>query len=149
MTYVEPTTTDQEQQCLRVALLTEGTYPYHPGGVSVWCDQLVRGMAPHRFTIYSIVAASDLHPTWDLPDNVDALHSIALWGDPQSKGSRLFKRVRKTLGHIGDALVEEDDTPGLFSAQRDSANENAATPRRGARRLRSVRVVNGQTRRWQ
>jgi glycosyltransferase involved in cell wall biosynthesis len=130
MTYVEPTTTDQEQQCLRVALLTEGTYPYHPGGVSVWCDQLVRGMAPHRFTIYSIVAASDLHPTWDLPDNVDALHSIALWGDPQSKGSRMFKRVRKTLGHIGDALVEEDDTPGLFSAQRDSANENAATPRR-------------------
>ena len=130
MTYVEPATTDQEQECLRVALLTEGTYPYHPGGVSVWCDQLVRGMAPHRFTIYSIVAASDLHPTWDLPDNVDALHSIALWGDPQSKGSRLFKRVRKTLGHIGDALVEEDDTPGLFSAQRDSANENAATPRR-------------------
>ncbi len=130
MTYVEPTTTDQEQECLRVALLTEGTYPYHPGGVSVWCDQLVRGMAPHRFTIYSIVAASDLHPTWDLPDNVDALHSIALWGDPQSKGSRMFKRVRKTLGHIGDALVEEDDTPGLFSAQRDSANENAATPRR-------------------
>ena len=90
----------------------------------------MRGMAPHRFTIYSIVAASDLHPTWDLPDNVDALHSIALWGDPQSKGSRMFKRVRKTLGHIGDALVEEDDTPGLFSAQRDSANENAATPRR-------------------
>ena len=42
----------------------------------------------------------------------------------------MFKRVRKTLGHIGDALVEEDDTPGLFSAQRDSANENAATPRR-------------------
>jgi len=129
MTYVEPTTTDQEHECLRVALLTEGTYPYHPGGVSVWCDQLVRGMAPHRFTIYSIVAASDLRPTWELPENVDALHSISLWGDPKSKGSRFLKRVRKTLGHIGDALVEDKEAPGLFAAQRRSASDTA-TPRR-------------------
>jgi len=130
MTYVEPTATDQEQECLRVALLTEGTYPYHPGGVSVWCDQLVRGMAPHRFTIYSIVAASDFHPTWELPENVDELHSISLWGDPKSKGSRFFNRLRKTLGHIGDALVEDDVAPGLFAAQRKSASDDTSTPRR-------------------
>ncbi len=132
MTYVETASGDQEQECLRVALLTEGTYPYHPGGVSVWCDQLVRGMAPHRFTIYSIVAASDLHPTWELPENVDALRSIALWGDPKSKESRFFKRVRKTLGHIGDALVEDGESPGLFAAQRQSANDTTAPRRQSA-----------------
>jgi len=86
-------------------------------------------MAPHRFTIYSIVAASDLRPTWELPENVDALHSISLWGDPKSKGSRFLKRVRKTLGHIGDALVEDKEAPGLFAAQRRSASDTA-TPRR-------------------
>jgi glycosyltransferase involved in cell wall biosynthesis len=101
-------------------------------------------MAPHRFTIYSIVAASDLHPTWELPDNVDALHSISLWGDPKSKDSRFLKRVRKALGHIGDVLVEDNDTPGLFAAQRQSAS-NASTPRRQSSLVKSRRDLAAHT----
>src|ERR1035438_2057321 len=50
-----------------IALLSEGTYPYHPGGVSVWCDQLVRGLAPHRFTIHAITGGVDRDPAWELP----------------------------------------------------------------------------------
>ncbi len=141
MTYVEPLTTNEEQEVLHVALLTEGTYPYHPGGVSVWCDQLVRGMAPHRFTIYSIVAASDLHPTWELPENVDELHSIALWGDPKSKRSRLARGVRKTLGTIGDALVEDAEVPGLFAAQRKSATTDTVAPRHQSSSAKARREI--------
>jgi len=28
-----------------IALAAEGTYPHQFGGVSVWCDQMVRGCA--------------------------------------------------------------------------------------------------------
>ena len=29
---------------MRVALVSEGTYPFAMGGVSTWCDQLIRGL---------------------------------------------------------------------------------------------------------
>ncbi|MFK7604036.1 DUF3492 domain-containing protein [Deinococcus sp. SM5_A1] len=34
-----------------IALYTEGTYPQAHGGVSVWVDQLVRGLDDHRFVV--------------------------------------------------------------------------------------------------
>ena len=34
-----------EVRAVRVALVNEGTYPYVTGGVSTWCDQLVRGLS--------------------------------------------------------------------------------------------------------
>jgi polysaccharide biosynthesis protein PelF len=75
-----------------IALLAEGTYPYHPGGVSVWCDQLVRGLAPHRFTVHAITARPGEEPVWDAPDNLAAVHSTPLWG-PAPKVKR---KVRKS-----------------------------------------------------
>ena len=36
---------------MKVALIAEGTYPHQLGGVSVWCDQLVRGMPDHTFVL--------------------------------------------------------------------------------------------------
>ena len=29
---------------MKIALVTEGTYPLHPGGVSQWCHQLIMQM---------------------------------------------------------------------------------------------------------
>jgi hypothetical protein len=34
---------------MRITMVTEGTYPHAYGGVSVWCDQLLRGMPEHEF----------------------------------------------------------------------------------------------------
>src|SRR6266568_3587547 len=34
---------------MKIALMTEGTYPFAFGGVSVWCDQLIRGMPGYDF----------------------------------------------------------------------------------------------------
>ena len=31
---------------LTIGLVNEGTYPVVHGGVSTWCDQLIRGVAP-------------------------------------------------------------------------------------------------------
>jgi len=64
--------------------------------------------------IYSIVAASGLAPTCELPENVRrvALHLIV--GDPKSKGSRFFNRRSARRSSHRDALVEDDVAPGLF-----------------------------------
>jgi glycosyltransferase involved in cell wall biosynthesis len=100
---------DQESQGLHIALLSEGTYPYHPGGVSVWCDQLIRGMAPHRFTLYSIVALSGTEPTWELPPNVDELHSVCLWGDiPTASPSSAPPGFQDAFNHLVCSLTDPD-----------------------------------------
>ena len=41
---------------MKIAMMTEGTYPHQFGGVSVWCDQLVRGMPEHDFHVVALVA---------------------------------------------------------------------------------------------
>jgi len=41
---------------MQIALTEEGTYPHHFGGVSVWCDQLIRGMPDYDFRLVALVA---------------------------------------------------------------------------------------------
>ena len=48
---------------MRVALINEGTYPYAGGGVSTWCDHLVRGLPGVRWHLVSIVAGDNAPPT--------------------------------------------------------------------------------------
>jgi len=71
-----------------IALLAEGTYPYHPGGVSV-CVTNSCAPRPPPFDIYSIIGGNDHEPSWELPDNVIGLHPIQLWGGaPSSRQSK-------------------------------------------------------------
>ena len=39
---------------MKVALVSEGTYPYAMGGVSVWCDQLMRGLSDYRWEMVAL-----------------------------------------------------------------------------------------------
>src|ERR1700694_4682457 len=65
---------------MRVCLLTEGTYPYVRGGVSTWCDDLVRGLPDVEFVIYAIIGNPTGHLEYTLPKNVSRLVSVPLWG---------------------------------------------------------------------
>lgn len=65
---------------LSVCLITEGTYPYYRGGVSTWCDMLVRGLPEIRFVLVSMVADPSARPVYELPGNVTALIPVPLWG---------------------------------------------------------------------
>lgn len=65
---------------LRIGLITEGTYPFSRGGVSVWCDQIVSGLEQYRFDVHAIVADGNEHLAWALPPNVDRLVTVPLWG---------------------------------------------------------------------
>jgi glycosyltransferase involved in cell wall biosynthesis len=67
---------------MKVALTAEGTYPHQFGGVSVWCDQLVRGLAQHDFTLVPIVATGNEPMRWQPPANVSSVVTIPLWGRP-------------------------------------------------------------------
>ena len=58
---------------MRVALVTEG-YPHLIGGVSTWCDQLVRGLPD---VSWHVVTTGDgrTAPAFALPPNVAAARS--------------------------------------------------------------------------
>ena len=67
---------------MKVALIAEGTYPHQLGGVSVWCDQLVRGMPDHTFVLVPLVATGIEPVRWQLPPNVTSVETMPLWGPP-------------------------------------------------------------------
>jgi glycosyltransferase involved in cell wall biosynthesis len=67
---------------LRVLMITEGTYPYAMGGVSSWCDYLVRGLPEIDWEVLPIVGG-DLgrRPGMDLPTNVRVQPPVELWSE--------------------------------------------------------------------
>jgi glycosyltransferase involved in cell wall biosynthesis len=68
------------QTDLHVLLITEGTYPFHFGGVSTWCRNLITGLPTVDFHILALVANPDLKPLFELPGNASALTTIPIWG---------------------------------------------------------------------
>lgn len=71
-----------------VALVTEGTYPFHHGGVTVWCDQLVRGLPDQLFAAVSITGSAADSPVVAIPDNLVDIRPVAIWGAPSARGPR-------------------------------------------------------------
>jgi glycosyltransferase involved in cell wall biosynthesis len=61
-------------------LVTEGTYPTSHGGVSVWCDQLVRGIPEHEFVVQAIVATGSEPVLWRQHSNMSRIEFAPLWG---------------------------------------------------------------------
>ena len=74
---------------MKVALAAEGTYPHQFGGVSVWCDQLIRGLPQYDFTVIPLVATGNEAMRWQLPANVKSVVTIPLWGRPPAVPSRV------------------------------------------------------------
>ena len=78
----------------RILLTTEGTYPHYHGGVSVWCDQLVRALDDRDFHVLSIVNSPSRQPVFELPANVRSLIPVAQWGtDEAGRRDEPFSRT--------------------------------------------------------
>ncbi|MFJ6717333.1 MULTISPECIES: GT4 family glycosyltransferase PelF [unclassified Streptomyces] len=71
-----------------VTMLTEGTYPHVHGGVSTWCDQLVRGMPEVDFNVIALTGSGREPVTWRLPRNVYRHTAVPLWGPPPPRTLR-------------------------------------------------------------
>ncbi|MCX6608563.1 MAG: GT4 family glycosyltransferase PelF [Acidobacteria bacterium] len=94
-----------------VLLTTDGTYPHYSGGVSTWCDQLVRHLANVDFHLLSIVHSPYQPQVYKLPQNVRSLEAISLWGNedpgfPSGSFADSYERkLRTTKEKIAEGFV--------------------------------------------
>ncbi|HEY5246999.1 MAG TPA: GT4 family glycosyltransferase PelF, partial [Dermatophilaceae bacterium] len=65
---------------MRIALISEGCYPFARGGVTTWCDQLIRGLPQHDFEVVALLADGSEPVVMELPGNVTGVRRIPLWG---------------------------------------------------------------------
>ncbi|GAA1349066.1 GT4 family glycosyltransferase PelF [Saccharothrix algeriensis] len=101
----------------RIALVSEGTYPFHPGGVSLWCDQLVRGMPEHAFTVVTLTVDGSERQTWASPDNLVEVVSLPLWGRrPRRARGRPKGFAEAHEAFLRSFIPHTADTPDAFLA---------------------------------
>lgn len=84
-----------------VLMTTEGTYPYFKGGVSTWCDQLVRSLPDIAFHIFAVVPSPKQPLSFPLAPNIRSCRPFPLWGTElpgrqEALFSRTFSRRMRT-----------------------------------------------------
>ncbi|WP_053912724.1 GT4 family glycosyltransferase PelF [Streptomyces sp. SCSIO 75703] len=126
----------------RVTLLTEGTYPHSHGGVSVWCDQLVRGMPDVGFSVLAVTGTGREPLAWDLPPHVSHVTTVPLWGPaPQGRAPRGRERRRlaaayeRFLAALLDPRAEDGFAPALYRLAHAAADGRLGPFLRGDRAI--------------
>lgn len=99
---------------VRVALLTEGGYPYVQGEVAGWCDRLLRGLDSHEFEVYALSRSRRQEQVGrvPLPGNVVGVREAGLWDTPgrgpeaaaMPYGRRVRRWFRAEFGALADAV---------------------------------------------
>ncbi len=65
---------------MRVLLLTEGTYPFRWGGLSTWCDVLIRQLPEIQFHLLAMCERPFSKLQFELPPNLVEFRPVPLWG---------------------------------------------------------------------
>jgi polysaccharide biosynthesis protein PelF len=73
---------------MRVALITDDSYPYVKGGAGDWCHRLVHGLDRHTFHLVALCSHERREPAYDLPPNA-LLHPL---GDRRTAPARRLVR---------------------------------------------------------
>lgn len=101
---------------LSVLMTTEGTYPYSAGGVSTWCDALLRNTPDVRWTLLPLMMNPHIEQKFDPPENVRKILSVPLWGIEEPAEfiadipfAQLFDRKRRTT----TSAIESEFVPLL------------------------------------
>ncbi len=100
-----------------VVLVTEGAYPFAQGGVTTWCDQLIRGLPEVGFTVAAVSGTGREEPVVALPENVVDVRSIPVWGPPPRQGRRVRGARARHVAECHRAIVEAlyvDDDGGIL-----------------------------------
>ena len=105
----------------RILLTTEGTYPDVMGGVSAWCDLIVKGMPEFDWQILPIVAPHGTPPLYELPAHAREVGRIEVWSEQLPRGRRPPRaegRARRDLPRIlvRNLLGWEGDTGAVLAA---------------------------------
>lgn len=124
---------------LSVLMTTEGTYPYSAGGVSTWCDALLRNTPDVNYVLLPIMMNPHIETKFEPPANVRRVVNVPLWGIEEPAEfisdipfASLFDRKRRTTTRT----VEQHFLP-LFSRFL----EIVADPVAGAGRVGEVFVA--------
>ena len=133
---------------MKIAMMTEGTYPHGFGGVSVWCDQLIRGMPEYTFALVALVATGAEPAVWPLPANVTSLTSVLLWGPPQAGPRGAGPLPRRVLRGFIESLL--DGSPRAQPRFAETLRELHEYAQRGnlAASLASERAVRVLSEAW-
>lgn len=100
---------------ITVMLSTEGTYPFHQGGVSTWCDILVQRLKSVDYVIYSVLMDPFVTQKFKLPENT-GLIKMPLWGteEPGEHLDTPFSQNYLAKKRTSQQVVREHFIP-LFS----------------------------------
>ena len=112
---------------LRVMLTTEGTYPFHQGGVSTWSDTLVKHIDQVDYTVYSIIMNPFVTQKFTLPEEI-SLIKLPLWGT-EEPGEHLeypFSMVYESKNRTTEKVVKDTFLPlfeglirGILEEEKD------------------------------
>lgn len=96
---------------LSVLMTTEGTYPHSAGGVSTWCDALLRNTPDVRWTLLPLMMNPHIEQQFELPGNVRKILNVPLWGIEEPAEfitdipfAQLYDRKRRTTS---EAIEQE------------------------------------------
>ncbi|MFC1419253.1 GT4 family glycosyltransferase PelF [Streptacidiphilus cavernicola] len=136
---------------VEVTLLTEGTYPYVHGGVSVWCDQLVRGMPDVRFHVLGITGSGREPHVWELPPHVASVSSVPLWGRTPGGAAPRGRALRRFLAGYERFLLSllDADFEQYFADELYELAEFALTGGSLTAALRTEGAVRSLHKLWQ
>lgn len=101
---------------LRVMLATEGTYPFHQGGVSTWCHLFINRLQPVDFVVYSVMMNPYVTQKFNLRPETELI-KVPLWGteDPSEHLSIPFSEVYLAKRRTDERVIREHFIP-LFDA---------------------------------
>lgn len=115
---------------MSVLLCTEGTYPFHQGGVSTWCDMLVTRLQELDYTVYGIVTDPFVTQKFTLPRETKLVR-LPLWGtdEPSEHLDVPFSSTYLSKQRTTDAVVQSRFVPIFDDFVRELVTESKNSPR--------------------
>jgi len=118
-----------------VLMVTEGGYPFYRGGVSVWCDRLIRDMPEVSFGLVSFVGSPRIDMKYELPANVTSCAKTPLWGIREVLEAReglKMAELRRRRRDTTDAVVRRLFVPILRAFVAELYEEKTSPDRLAA-----------------
>jgi glycosyltransferase involved in cell wall biosynthesis len=104
-----------------VTLVTEGTYPHVHGGVSVWCDQMVKGLKEHRFHLVALSATGREPAVYELPENIASFQTVPIWTTRRVHPTHHTHHRPRVLGRSRSSVGSRRTSPKTVIALLEAA----------------------------
>jgi glycosyltransferase involved in cell wall biosynthesis len=114
---------------VKVLMTTEGTYPFHHGGVSTWCNTLINNLInDFDFYVFSIMMNPFVTQKFKLPKDAKLI-KVPLWGteEPSEHLDRAFSKVYLAKQRTNNKVIKEKFLP-LFMIMIDEIISNNKDP---------------------